>query len=181
MVLPFSRLSLNKIPCTSENTEAKTLPANICVFWLLLMAFTYCCCPLIWLPIWLQSECFIHCHIFMQKSFLLHWNSSKECSESLRHCCFWWTVSKHGTHFEHSFLIDYCSCKMVNTLPSDIFNSSAISCNLNLRSVKTRLWSFLVFSGTTTEFRWPEHSASFVFKVSIPPLKVKLATISLPF
>ena len=32
MVLPFSRQSMNKIPCASQNTEAKTLPADVCVF-----------------------------------------------------------------------------------------------------------------------------------------------------
>ena len=56
---------------------------------------------------------------------------------------------------------DKCSCKMVNTQPSDIFNSF-ISCNLNLQSAKMSLWSFLVFSRTTTEFGRPECLASFV-------------------
>ena len=32
MDLPFSRWSMNKIPCTSQNTEAKALPADVCVF-----------------------------------------------------------------------------------------------------------------------------------------------------
>ena len=95
-------------------------------------------------------------------SFLLPWNSCKQLSESSTRCCFWSTVSKRGTHFEHSFLIDKCSCKMVNTLPSDIFNSSAISRNFNLRSAKTSLWSLLVFSATTDEFGRPERSSSFV-------------------
>ena len=92
--------------------------------------------------------------------FLLHWNSCKQRSESLTCHCFWSTVSKRGTHFEHSFLIDNCSCKMGNTLPSDIFNSSAISCNFNLWSAKMSLWRFLVFSGITAEFG--QRSASFV-------------------
>ena len=52
---------------------------------------------------------------------------------------------------------------MVNTLPSDIFNSFATSCNFNLQSAKTSLWSFLVFSSTTVEFGQPERSASFVY------------------
>ena len=77
-------------------------------------------------------------------------------------CCFWSTVSKCGTHFEHSFLLDKCSCKMVNILPSDIFNSSTISGNFNLRSAETNLWSFLVLSGKTAEFRQPERSALFM-------------------
>ena len=36
-------------------------------------------------------------------------------------------VTKRVTHFEHSFLIDKCSRKLVNTLASDIFHSSVIS------------------------------------------------------
>ena len=154
---------MNKIPCTSQNMEGKTLPA-VCVFgcferfspaavhsadcqfdsrvkwWIhILSIFTY-----------LHKNC-----------FLLRWNSCKQHSESSMRC-FWSTVSKHGIHFEHSFRIDKCSCKTVNTLPSDIFNSSDISCNFNLRSAKTNLWSFLVFSGTAIEFRQPERSALFV-------------------
>ena len=61
-----------------------------------------------------------------------------------------------------AFLIDKCSCEMLNTLPSDIFNSSATSRTFNLWSAKTSLWSFLVFSRTTAKFGRPEHSASFM-------------------
>ena len=133
--------------------------------WSLWTAFTYCC-SLSWLLIWLQSEvgdpCFIHYHIFIQKLLLMHWNSCKRCSESLMHCCFQSTVSKHSTHFEHSFLIDKSSCKMVNTLHSDTFNSSAISCNFNLWWAKMNLWSFLVFSGTAAKFGQAKSSASFL-------------------
>ena len=69
-----------------------------------------------------------------KNSFLLHLNSCKQLSELLIRCCFVSTVSKRCTHFKHSFLIDKCSCKMVNRLPSDIFNSSsATSCNFNLQ------------------------------------------------
>ena len=67
--------------------------------------------------------------------FFFYWNNCKQHSELLT-CCFWSTVSKCGTHFECSFLIDKCSCKMVNILSSDIFNSSAILCNFNLWSGK---------------------------------------------
>ena len=73
--------------------------------------------------------------------FLLRWNSRKQRSESSTRC-FWSTVTKRDTHFEHSFLSDKCSCKMVNTLPSDTFNSPAISRNFKLQSTKTSLWSF---------------------------------------
>ena len=99
--------------------------------------------------------------IYTKNSFLLCWNNYKQHTELLT-CCFWLTVSEHNTHFEHSFLIDKCSWKMVNTLFSDIFNSSAISRNFNLPSAKTSLWSFLVFSRITAEFGWPECSTSFV-------------------
>ena len=59
--------------------------------------------------------------------------------------CFWSTVSKRGTHFEQSFLMLECACKMVNTLPFDIFKVSAISRYFNLRSAKTICGLFLVF------------------------------------
>ena len=63
---------------------------------------------------------------------------------------FWSRVGKRGTHFEHSFFIDNCSGKMVNTLPSNIFNSSPIS------RITIGQNEFVEFS-----FKWPEHSASF--------------------
>ena len=122
---------MNKIPCASQNTEAKTLPAAVhspdCRFdsgrkwWIhVLSIVTYLC----------------------KISFLFCWNSCKQRSELLTRCCFWSPVSKRSTYYEHSFLIDKCSCKMVNTLPSDIFISSAISSNINLQSAKTSLWIF---------------------------------------
>ena len=115
-------------------------------------------------------------HIYTKNFILLRWNSCKQCTELSRRCCFWSTMCKRDTNFEHSFLIDKCSCKMVNTLPSDIFNSSAILWNFNLWKAKTILRSFL-FSKTTAWFGRLERSALFVFLlppllllVSIPPL-----------
>ena len=87
-----------------------------------------------------------------KNSFSLYWNSCKQHSDLSTHCYFELTVSKHCTHCEHSFLIDKCSCKMVNILFFDIFNSSDISCNFNLRLTKTSLWSSFVFSRTTGKF-----------------------------
>ena len=49
---------------------------------------------------------------------------------------------------------------MVNTLPSDIFNSSFITCKFNLHSAKTSLLSFMVFSWISAEFGQPERSVS---------------------
>ena len=56
-----------------------------------------------------------------------------------------------------------CSCKIVNTLPPDIFKVAAISRNFNLRSAKIILWTFVKFSGNSSEFGQPEHSASSLF------------------
>ena len=73
--------------------------------------------------------------------FLLHWNSCKQCSESLTH--FRLTVSKHSTHFEHSFLIDKCSYKIVNTLPSTPLLSHATSIYDWPKQVCGVFWCFL--------------------------------------
>ena len=55
-----------------------------------------------------------------------------------------------------------CSYKMVNTLPYNILKVFNLL-YFNLRSVKTILWTFIMFSGTTAEFGRPERSASAVF------------------
>ena len=156
---------MNKIPCASQNTEAKTLPADVCIFGrfgrlspgTVHSADCRFDSGVKWLIYVLSIVTYLR-----KNSSLLRWNSCKQRSESSTRCCFWSSVSKRGIYFEHSFLIDKCSWKMVNTLPSDIFNSSSISCNFNLRSAKTNLSSFLVFSGTTADFGWWERSASFV-------------------
>ena len=98
-------------------------------------------------------------HIYAKTPFCCIETVANNTESSTR---FWSTVSKLGTHFEHWFLINKSTCKMANTLPSDIFNSSAISCNFNLWSAKMSLWNFLVSFETTAEFGWPERLASFV-------------------
>ena len=145
--------------------------------WSLWTAFT-CCCPLSWLPIWPRSEvvgpCFIHCHIFTQKLLIV---TLKLLQRTL------WivdallllTMSKRGTLFKQSFLIDKCSCKIVNTLLSDTFNSSAISRNCNLRSAKTSLWSFFgVFQDNCRNWAtWESRNicvCTTAFKFTIIPL-----------
>ena len=105
-------------------------------------------------------------HIYAKTPFCCIETVAYNTLNSWHSCCFWLTRSKRGTHFEHSFLIDKCSYKMVNTLPSDIFNFFAVSCNLNLWLAKTSLWSFLVFSGTTGEFGHSECSVSFVSTIA---------------
>ena len=113
---------------------------------------------LVWIWGKLISEvvdpCFIHCHMLSKNLFFV---ALKQLQTTL-----WIVDVLFLIDCEHNFLIDKCSCKMVNTLPSDIFNSSLISYNFNLWLAKTSLWSYLVFSGTTVDFGWPEHSASFV-------------------
>ena len=79
------------------------------------------------------------------------------------HVVFDWRSVNTAPTLNTAFSLTNVHVKMVNTLPSDIFNSSTISCNFNLPSAKMSLWSFLVFSRTTVEFGWPEHSASFVY------------------
>ena len=153
---------MNKMPCESQNT----LPADVCLFGCLRRLSPAAVHSAVhrfdsgvkW---WIHVSSIVS--YLCKNSFLLCWNSCKQHSESSTHCCFWSTVSKCCIHFhEHSFLLDKCSCKMVTTLPSDIFNSSAISRNLNLWSAKMSFKSFSVFSGTTAEFRQPEHSTTFV-------------------
>ena len=167
---------MNKIPCASQNMEAKTLPTDVCIFG--------CFGQLSLAAIHLADRWFVFrvkwwIHIssivtYLNKNFfLLCWNSCKH-SESSAHW-FWLIVNKCDTHFEHSFLIDKCSCKMVITQPSDILNYSAISYNFNLQSAKTSLEFFGVFQD---KYRiWASWVSciicvsSTVFKVNIPPLK----------
>ena len=79
--------------------------------------------------------------VYRRKKFgLFRRNNSKQRSESTTRR-FWSTVSKRGTHFDNSFLIDKCSCEIAYTLPYDIFKVSAISCNFNLRVSKT-IWCY---------------------------------------
>ena len=96
------------------------------------------------------DPCFIHCHIFMQKLLFV---VLKQLQTTLWivDTLFYSTLSKCITHFEHSFLIDKYSCQMVNTLPSDIFNSSAISPNFNLQSAKISLQQLVVKLATVVE------------------------------
>ena len=93
--------------------------------------------------------------------------------------CFIETVANNALNCQHIVVFDQLWANAAHTLntvywwtihakcwihcpPPDIFNSSAISHNFNLRSAKTNLLSFLVFSGTSAKFGQPEHSASFV-------------------
>ena len=65
-------------------------------------------------------------------------------------------MSKRGIYFKNNLRIRKDSRKIIKQLPSDIFKVSAISLNFNLRSPKTILWTFVMFSGTTADFARPE-------------------------
>ena len=97
-----------------------------------------------------------------KNSFFMPWNRYKQCSDSSTHCCFWLTVSKHANYFEHSFLIDVCSWKMIEILSSDIFKSTAIKDRT--KQIGGVFWCLP---------RWLERTASCVcttaFKLSMPP------------
>ena len=168
---------MNKIPCTSQKMKTETLPADICIFdcfWQLSLATIHSAdC---WFNFSVKWWIFVSSIVtYLRKnSFLLLWDSCKQCSELSTHCCFWLTVSKCSTHFEHSFLIDKCSYKMVNALLSEIFNSSTISHYFNLWLAKMSFKFFGVFQDNCQIWVTWVFTIVYVcmtaFKVSVPPL-----------
>ena len=97
--------------------------------------------------------------------FLLCWNSCKQCPESSM-CCFWLTLSKCSTYFEHSVLSEYTAFWHLN--------SCAISLNFSLWSVKEFVEFFVVFRDNCQI--WVTWAFSIIcvctttFKFSMPPL-----------
>ena len=151
---------MNKISCASQNTEAKTLPADICIFGHFgrfhLVLFTQLTSNL---TLEWNGRSMFHpfSYIYTKTFFFVELKQFQTLwivdallflfiSEQMQHPL--WTQLSHR--------------QMVNTLPSEIFISFATSCNFNLWLTKTSLWSFLVFSGKTDEFGQPECLASFV-------------------
>ena len=119
---------MNKIPAASQNTEAKTLPADACAFGhfeRLSPAAVYSADSRLdsGVKYWIYVSSIIS-YLCKNSFFVCVETVCKQCSESSMRCCFWSTVSKRGIHFEQSFLIDKFSCKIFSTLPSDFFNSS---------------------------------------------------------
>ena len=136
-------------------------------FWSFWTAFTSCC-TLSW-----RSFCFrcvmvdpgfMHCHILAQKILFTSLQQLQTALWILDALLFLVGCEQRDIHFKNDLLNPKDSCKIVNTLFSDIFKVSAISRNFNLRSSKTILWVFVMFPGTTADFGWPERSASSVFK-----------------
>ena len=131
MVLPFSRWSMN-IPYT----EAENLPADGFVFGRF-GRLSPAAVHSVDYRFGVKSRIhdLLHVRYLRKNSFFLCWNIWKQRSESSTRCCFWSTVSKRAP--------------TLNTLPSDISNTSAISHNFNLRLAKT------------AGFGQPQRSASF--------------------
>ena len=125
---------MNKIPCASQNMEAKTLPADVWIFGrfgrLSPAAVHSTDCRFDSRVKWWIHVSSIVTYLH-KNSFLLHWNSCKQCSESSMCCCFWSTVSKRGTHFEHSFsLINvhakwWIHCLLISSTPL-LFHATSI-------------------------------------------------------
>ena len=124
---------MNKIPCASQNLEAKTLLADVCVFdyfgWL--------------------SPAAVHtadCQFDSRVKWWIHVSSIVTYSCKNSFCCIE-TVANNALNRQHVVVFDRCSCKMVNTLPSDIFNSSAISTTSNYDQSKRVCGVFWCFPG----------------------------------
>ena len=142
---------MNKIPCTSQNTEAKTLPTDVYIFGcfgqLTPTAVHSADCWFDSRVKWWILVSFIFTYL-RKNSFLLCWN----CLQKML-----WIINV--LFFDQLWAN---AAPTLNTAFSDIFNSSAISRSFNLWSAETSLWSFLVFSETTAKFRQHAHSALFV-------------------
>ena len=152
---------------------------NICYWYFFLSQFNqwtkYLVCPKIWKP--------KHC-LLMFASLTAFWRLSPTATQLTADLTL---VGNGGSMFHplsyyytktHSGLVETVannrrrvvfffwstvsnSCKIVNTLPSDIFKSSPISCNFNLRLAKRICRVFWVFFRTTAKFETPF--------VSLPP------------
>ena len=116
------------------------------------MAFT-CCWTLSWLLKWLQSEVVdphsIHCHISMQKLICCVKAVANKSSTS----CFWSTVSKCNTHFEHK--LSHWQMFMQN-------GEYTAFCNLQLLSHATSIMIFF-FGVFRDNYRiWATRASSIV-------------------
>ena len=136
---------------TKYLAKAKTLPVDICVFgrfeWLSPAAVHSADCRFDSRgERWIHVLSIITC---LRKKVLFVWLKQLQTTLWIVDALLFLIDSEQrGNHFEHRYLIDKCSCKMVNTQPSGIFSSSAISCNFNLRSAKTSFGDFWCFPRT---------------------------------
>ena len=150
---------MNKIPCISQNMEAKFLPSDVCIFGRLLPATVHSA------DYWFDSG---GCGGSMFHP-LSHIDAKTPFRYIETHCCFWSTVSKRGTHFEHSFLIDKSSCKMwIHYL---LISSTPLLSHATSIYDQPK-WVFWCFQGQVSilgEFSIICFCMT-AFKVSIPPL-----------
>ena len=159
-----------------QNTEAKSLPADICIFSCFgglspaTVHSTDCRFDSRvkrWIPVLIIVT-------YLHKNFFLHWNKCKQSSKSLM-CCFWSTVSKHAPTLNTAFsLINvhakwWIHCFLISSTPL-LSHVTSIS-----DWPKWVCGVFLVFSGTTARFGRPEHSASFL---SVRPCLKSIYTTS---
>ena len=124
MVLHSLRLSMHKIHWASQNTEAKTLPADVCIIgWFGQLS-----------PAAVNS---VDCQFDSRVKWWIYVSSMVTYLRKTPFCCVK-TVANNALNRRRVVVFDWlwanaaptlnkCSRKMVNTLPFDIFNSSAIS------------------------------------------------------
>ena len=87
-----------------------------------------------WVKWWIHVSSIVT--YLCKNPLLLHWNSCKQCSESLTRCCLWSTVSKCGTHFQHTFSL------------TNVYAKWWIHCHL--------IASTPLISHTTSIYNWPK-------------------------
>ena len=145
---------MNKILCAFQNTEAKTLPVYVCVFnrfgWLSPAAVHSADCWFDFGVKWWIHVSSIVTYLY-KNPFLSCWNSCKQCSELSTRCCFWSTLSKHSTHFEHCYLMQLQFMISQNKFV-EFFGVFWDNCWIWVT------WAFSIICVCTT-----------TFKVSIPP------------
>ena len=173
MVLLFSRYSMNKIPYISQNTETKTLPADVCVFGRFGRLSPAAIQPADCLFYSGVKWCiyFMHCHIFTQKLFCCIETVANNALNHWRVVVFDWLWANPAPSLNTALSLTnvlakwWIHCLLIS---STLLLFHAI---INLWSAKMSLWNILVFSRTTAKFGRPECSASFVcMTISIPPL-----------
>ena len=111
---------MNKIPGASQSIEAKTLPADVCIFghfgWLSPAAFH-------------SADCRFDSGSMFQPLSHIYTKTPFCCIETVANNALncWCVVvfdqlwANAAPTLKHNFLIDKCSCKIMNTLLSDIF------------------------------------------------------------
>ena len=144
---------MNKIPCASQNMEAKTLPVDVYIFGcfgrLSPAAIHSADCRFL-TPEWSGGSMFHPLsHIYTKTPFCCIetvTNDALNCQQVV----FDWLWANAAPTLNTAFSLTNVHAKWwIHCFL--IF----ISCNFNLWLTKMSLWSFLVFSGTTAKFEQP--------------------------